>query len=309
MRYRTCPDCGASLDPGEICDCHSGQDEKRALPPARDNAPSPESGDNTMDVLYTSPTDLSSHNMSAAYYAIIPAPVRYHQQLPANAKLLYGEISALCGREGFCWASNTYFANLYGVTDRSIVRMIRSLEEYGFIRSTIERDEKTGQVQGRKIYLWVSASEAHPPDKNVTPSGQNCQDPPDKNVGQLNINNNIYINRASDQKTGGSFSAKGQFALWVQAQANHWPEDVTVKLLDAYDGFLESRRSAKKPIKSRRAVTLLCNRLTEYSGGDPTVMAALLDTAVLHGWQSVYPPNGELPARKPAKKEESIRWL
>ena len=25
--YRTCPDCGAHLDPGERCDC---QDEKRA---------------------------------------------------------------------------------------------------------------------------------------------------------------------------------------------------------------------------------------------------------------------------------------
>ncbi len=35
MYYRTCPDCGAHLDPDERCDCH---DEKSAAP----DAPTPE---------------------------------------------------------------------------------------------------------------------------------------------------------------------------------------------------------------------------------------------------------------------------
>lgn len=25
MAYRVCPDCGASLDPGEICDCQADE--------------------------------------------------------------------------------------------------------------------------------------------------------------------------------------------------------------------------------------------------------------------------------------------
>ena len=147
-----------------------------------------------MDTVYTSRPDLSSPDeRSAAYYAIIPANVRYNQQLSANAKLLYGEISALASREGYCFASNQYFADLYQVTPRSVIRMVKQLEDGGFIRTQEERDKETGQCKGRRIYLAVSTADAQPGDKIVTPSGQNCQEGGDKNVTPLLLINNNKI--------------------------------------------------------------------------------------------------------------------
>jgi hypothetical protein len=54
------------------------------------------------------------------YYAIIPANVRYDTSLSPSARILYAEITCLCNKKGYCWASNSYFAGLYDV-DRSTI--------------------------------------------------------------------------------------------------------------------------------------------------------------------------------------------
>ena len=73
------------------------------------------------------------------YYAIIPANVRYSSLKP-NAKLLYGEITALSNKLGYCFASNNYFAELYGVSKNTVSRWIGDLKRLGFITLSIERN-------------------------------------------------------------------------------------------------------------------------------------------------------------------------
>ena len=63
-----------------------------------------------------------------SYYAIIPADVRYNKNLTPNAKLLYGELTALSNKEGYCWASNSYFAELYKVSNASVSKWISDLK-------------------------------------------------------------------------------------------------------------------------------------------------------------------------------------
>lgn len=85
-----------------------------------------------------------------SFYAIIPAHVRYCKGLEPNAKLLYGEITALCTSEGYCWASNQYFADLYEVDVSSVKRWITSLKDNNFIKVDIESQ---GIKRTRKIWL------------------------------------------------------------------------------------------------------------------------------------------------------------
>jgi len=74
-----------------------------------------------------------------SYYAIIPSEVRYSNLKP-NAKLLYGEITALSGKLGYCYATNNYFAELYGVSKNTISSWISDLKKLGFITVIVERN-------------------------------------------------------------------------------------------------------------------------------------------------------------------------
>lgn len=97
--------------------------------------------------------------MERAYYAIIPANVRYDESLTPNAKLLYGEITALANEKGYCWAANTYFAQLYGVSKTSISKWIKQLVDNGYIKSKIVYKEGTKEIVNRYLTIVVGGME------------------------------------------------------------------------------------------------------------------------------------------------------
>ena len=86
-----------------------------------------------------------------SYYAIIPAGVRYDKNLRDAEKLMYGEITTLTMKNGECWASNNYFANLYGVTPQAVSKWLKDLENAGYIEISYERQGK--EIKKRIIKL------------------------------------------------------------------------------------------------------------------------------------------------------------
>ena len=91
--------------------------------------------------------------VNKSYYAILPASVRYDKRLTPNAKLLYSEITALCNEKGYCWATNKYFADLYGVSTVSISKWISKLCELGYLSSEIIYKNGTKEILSR--YLTI----------------------------------------------------------------------------------------------------------------------------------------------------------
>jgi DNA-binding transcriptional regulator GbsR (MarR family) len=91
--------------------------------------------------------------MHKGYYAIIPATIRYDKNITPNAKLLYAEITALCNEKGYCWASNAYFAELYGVSKTSVSNWISSLQKNNYINVDIIYKENSKEIQNRYIRI------------------------------------------------------------------------------------------------------------------------------------------------------------
>jgi hypothetical protein len=82
------------------------------------------------------------------FWAVLPANVRYCKALPPMARILYAEISSLCNKEGYCFAGNEYFSELYETTPRSIQNWLAALAKERFI--SIELDPAGGP---RKIWI------------------------------------------------------------------------------------------------------------------------------------------------------------
>ena len=142
------------------------------------------------------------------YFAILPSNVRYHKELSPNAKLLFAEITALTNERGYCFASNAYFAELYGVSNKSISRWVSQLEKFGFIEVKFTYKKNTKEMAQRFIKLTFVGM-----DKNVRGVGTKLSKGGDKNVpdniyniyNNNNTNNNILNYISKNPKTEKSF--------------------------------------------------------------------------------------------------------
>lgn len=130
------------------------------------------------------------------YYAVIPGEVRYDSRLSANAKLLYGEITALCNEKGYCWAGNDYFAKLYSVSERSIINWINSLVDAGYITRQLEYYPNSKNIKKRIIKIVtlgdiLSSQISLGVEKNFTSTDEEIFTyPSEENF----VENNTYIN-------------------------------------------------------------------------------------------------------------------
>lgn len=114
-------------------------------------------------------------NIYNGYYAVIPASVRYDKNLKPAEKLLYGEISALCNKEGYCFAKNKYFAELYSVSQSSVSRWISNLTKLGFLEVQIIRNQKNEVIE-RRIYIKdINFKNSHPDTTVENVSKKDCE--------------------------------------------------------------------------------------------------------------------------------------
>jgi len=157
-----------------------------------------------------------------AYWAVLPAGVRYDPELPASAKLLYAEISSLTNQEGYCYASNAYFEALYGLSNETIVRLLRVLEQHGYIR----REDATGGKNQRRIYAGINpaaGAPSDPPSKMTPPPVKNDGGPPSKMTPVPVKNNNKSNNPPkAPQGAGADYVPKKAPAWKPERFARFW---------------------------------------------------------------------------------------
>jgi DnaD/phage-associated family protein len=195
-----------------------------------------------------------------SYFAVVPANVRYDKELSANAKLLYGEITALCNEKGYCWATNEYFAKLYNVSKQAISTWIRKLKENGYINVEIVYREGTKEILHRYIKIFE-----HPIKENFnTPIKENFNTPIKENFKD----NNTYINNTYNNNT--TNNAAADVVKYFEDNIGA----ITPAAAELLFSYLDDGMNSELVIEAIKIATLSNNRNTRYING------------ILKNWQS-----------------------
>lgn len=213
-----------------------------------------------------------------SYYAIIPASVRYDRELTPNAKLLYGEITALCNERGYCWATNKYFAELYGASKQTVSRWIKSLSDKGYIQSRVIYKEGTKEIDNRYITILE-----HPIKKNDNTYTKKDDDPIQKNAKDNNTSNttrNTTSNKKKERKQSGYDSILASVT--------------DSELRDLYYEYIKMRKLIKSPLTDR-ALVMLINKVNSLEPQSVERQKRLLENAITSNWKSVYPLKEDKP--------------
>lgn len=215
-----------------------------------------------------------------SYYAIIPANVRYDKDLAPNAKLLYGEITALCNEKGYCWASNQYFAELYGVSVLSVKRWVNSLVTKGYVYRTLTYKPNSKEVDKRILSIDSGI-------KIDTTSVQKCYDPSIKNDTSSSIKNDTDNNTSINNTFNNTDIYKGkkkQKSETVNSVIAEYTENKDLQ--DALHDFVDMRTKARKPL-TVRAMKLSLNELDKLAVDDVTKIA-IVNQSIVHSWLTFY---------------------
>ena len=242
--------------------------------------------------------------INTGYWAVLPAGVRYDRSLTQTAKLLYAEISALAQVDGYCWATDKYFAELFLCSPATITRALRTLRDAGYIRIDHASNQKGSE---RHIYCGLDPAQGGIVKNDGTVEGTVKND----DRGTVKNDDTPLATQYNENKKKENTCAR------ACAREGAIPSAALKLFLDFASGdpeleaalvhFGETKRWKKKP---EYAARLLVNKLDKLSGGNHRHMIALLEKAIERGWESVFPLKpDELPevaAPDPAEPERQI---
>lgn len=199
--------------------------------------------------------------MEPSFYAIIPANVRYDKELTANAKLLYGEITALCNKEGYCWASNDYFSSLYEVSKTSISKWISQLVSRGYLKSKIIYREGTKEIEERHLTLVTGGSE----EKFNTPIEEKLKD-----------NNTSSNNTLNKDKVSLPYKTN----IDIQFFPEGW--------LEVWSNWLSYKSKIKSRYKTTISETKAFKNLIELSGSNKEKANKIILQSIENDWKGLF---------------------
>ena len=202
------------------------------------------------------------------YFGILPANVRYDKNLKPMEKILYTEISSLTNKDGYCYATNSYFSRLYEVHKNTVGTWINNLEKQGYIKTVLIYKKGTKEIIERRIYINQKIDV--PINEKVDTYQQKDLEPINEKV-DTPINENIEENNTSiNNKINNIYLYKGS------------------EFEKAFSDFKIMRVGKKEPL-SKPAEDLILMKLYKLAGDNEQLAIEILNKSTINSWKDIFP--------------------
>jgi hypothetical protein len=202
------------------------------------------------------------------YFGILPANVRYDKNLKPMEKILYTEISSLTNKDGYCYATNSYFSRLYEVHKNTVGTWINNLEKQGYIKTVLIYKKGTKEIIERRIYINQKID--IPINEKVDTYQQKDLEPINEKV-DTPINENIEENNTSiNNKINNIYLYKGS------------------EFEKAFSDFKIMRVDKKEPL-SKPAEDLILMKLYKLAGDNEQLAIEILNKSTINSWKDIFP--------------------
>lgn len=144
----------------------------------------------------------------SSYFIVLTTDVLYDKRLNDFQKILFGAVSGLCRKRGYCWAPNSHFEKELNKSESVVSQGISKLVELGYLNREIilkKKYDKDGKIIQTKQVAFRKLTVALNNAKKVDDRGgmpENEYTPMPKNEKQINNNiiNNITISKDIDEQ-------------------------------------------------------------------------------------------------------------
>lgn len=202
------------------------------------------------------------------YFGILPANVRYDKNLKPMEKILYTEISSLTNKDGYCYATNSYFSKLYEVHKNTVGTWINNLEKQGYIKTVLIYKKGTKEIIERRIYINQKIDT--PVNENVDTYQQKDLEPINEKI-DTPINENIEENNTSiNNKINNIYLYKSK------------------EFEKAFSDFKIMRVDKKEPL-SKPAEDLILIKLYRLAGDNEQLAIEILNKSTINSWKDIFP--------------------
>lgn len=195
--------------------------------------------------------------MQGGNFAILPAHIRYNKDLTDSEKILFCEITALSNKNGYCYASNKYLSEIYGVSIDTISRRVNKLKKKGFVDVQLIKAKGSNNIKERRIYPYVDL-----PTGIGKVAGSGIGKVADRGIGNSAEDNNLSINNLNTNNLNNN-KEYALFEKWwkIYPKKNASKKDVAKKFEKAIKEVGEEKLFAHTDIylQTQNEIQFVCN--------------------------------------------------